>query len=272
MFVGSTDVGSKAIGSFNVTLTDCILGFRYDPEKQSCVCESIFAAVFNARCQAEFGTITLSNRIWVGQVKDGNKSLLGYGYTRCALDYCNMGTSNITKDFNQRCNALLNREGVGCGQCKENYSSIFGSNQCRVCLNDYFLFFMILSFIFSGLCTMVLLSVLRISIAEGYLNGVLFYSNVIDLFAVFFVPTNTYYIVVFVPLFWISQNLGIPACFFNGMTTLDAYALKFAYIAYLFVLMALASLLSRFVQLPTSIGYTTPTSTTILHYYISYSC
>ncbi len=39
------------------------------------------------------------------------------------------------------------------------------------------------------------------------------------------------------------------------MTTLGAYALRFAYIAYLFILMVLASLLSRYVQLPRSITY-----------------
>ncbi len=182
---------------FNVTLTDCLLGFRYDPEKQSCVCESIFAA-FSYKCRAESGTITLNGNLWVGQVKDGNKSLLGS--TRCAPNYCNAGTL-ITKDFNQQCNDSLNREGVGCGQCKANYSSTFGSNQCQECLN-HSLFLIILT----GLGTMVLLSFLRISIAEGYLNGI----N--DLFASFFVPLNTLYAVVFVPLFWISQNLGIQAC------------------------------------------------------------
>ena len=251
VFVGSTDESSNAIGSFNITLTDCLLGFRYDSDKQSCVCQPVFDLA-GVKCRAESGIITLYNDTWVGLVQDGNESRLGY--TRCTVNFCKVGDINITKDnFNQRCKDSLNREGVGCGQCRANFSSTFGSNQCLECTNYYL--FLIIAFIATGIGTMFVLSFFRISIAEGYLNSVLFYSNIIDLFAVFLVPPNSSYINAFIPLFWISQNLGIQACFFDGMTTLDAYGLRFAYVAYLLILMVLVSLLSRFIQLPTSFTY-----------------
>ena len=101
---------------------------------------------------------------------------------------------------------------------------------------------------------MLLLALLRITIAEGYLNSVLFYSNIVNLFAIYIAPELSARW-LFVPLSWLSTNLGIQVCFFDGMNTLISYGLQFVYVFYLFVLMGLTIVVAKFVQLPKSYIY-----------------
>lgn len=250
VFIGTTEEGSFAFSLFNVILTSCQLGFRYNRKRESCVCEDIFSEV-DIHCSAVTGIITVADSLWVGLVEANNRSLLAYSV--CSLNYCTPGSFRIIKEnFNERCEQSLQREGVGCGRCKANFSSTFGSNECSECSNYYL--FLLLLFMLTGLVTMTIMAIFHITITEGYLNSVLFYSNIVSLFVVFLSP-NGVYAGSFLPVTWISQNLGIRTCFFDGMTTLAAHALRFVYIAYIFVLMGIVSLLAQFFQMPRSFQY-----------------
>ena len=255
VIVGSLEGGSNAFSMFNVTLTSCLLGFRYDTMSQSCVCETGFSqGIFSnegASCDSSTGIITVPALGWLGPVVVDNQTL--FGYTSCSLSYCPPMTVNITKEnFNLRCHVNANRDGIGCGQCRANYSVTFGSSVCSQCSNYYL--FLILVFMLAGLGTMFLCVFLRITIAEGYLNSVLFYSNLVNLFGFLLAPDADARGLL-VPLSLLSTNLGFQVCFFDGMTTLHSYGLRFVYVIYLFVLMAFVTLISRFVQLPRSYIY-----------------
>ena len=96
---------------------------------------------------------------------------------------------------------------------------------------------------------MVGIAVLRITVTEGYLNAVLFYSNIANLFAGYFSLSETGKGAFFLTA-WISQNFGIPACFYNGMTTVAVTGLHLLYIVYLVALTVSLTLILRCIQLP----------------------
>ena len=250
IILSSTDSLSSAYYTFKVTLTSCELGFHYDNVSRRCLCNLNFSEA-GVLCNNNTGKLTLPENLWLGSVNEGASSL--FGYTSCPVGYCRPGAINITKgNFQYRCAERLNRNGVGCGGCEVNFSSSFGSSQCQECSNYYL--FLIFAFAFAGFVTMFGMASLHITITEGYLNSVLFYSNIANLFDAYFTPLSIGS-GFFIPVSWISQNLGIQTCFYDGMTTLDAYALRFAYIAYLFLLMGIVSLVARYFSLPRSYKY-----------------
>ena len=85
---------------------------------------------------------------------------------------------------------------------------------------------------------MLLLLVLRLTVAAGTINGLIFYANVVTLnSAIFFQPQTTNVLTVFIA--WVNLDFGIETCFFNGM---DAYAkawLQFVFPFYVWALVGM---------------------------------
>ena len=90
---------------------------------------------------------------------------------------------------------------------------------------------------------MVLLLVLRLIVAAGTINGLIFYANIIAVnSAILFQPQSTNVPTVLIAkvftvfVAWLNMDLGIETCFYNGM---DAYVktwLQFAFPLYVWAL------------------------------------
>lgn len=197
------------------------------------------------------GQIIVPYSLWIGRSQD---SILYLG--NCPLYYCkpeivvvpvnntisNPGESHF---YDMQCNHNYSRGGMACGSCLEGYSTVFGSNRCREC-NNYSLL-LILLFAAYGLFLIVFIMFFQFTISEGFLNGIIFFSNILSVYAPYFLKAKlrSYFLV----FYWLSLKIGFEASFFDGMTALSSIALNFIFPLYLYFLLLLIVLSSRWSSL-----------------------
>ena len=81
--------------------------------------------------------------------------------------------------------------------------------------------------------------------ASGTLNGLIFYANVIQVNrSIFFPPGDANILTVFIV--WLNLDLGIETCFFDGMNTYIFTWLQFMFPIYVWFLIGLIIVVSRF--------------------------
>ena len=160
----------------------------------------------------------------------------------CPAEYCNKVAVNVTIDnLDMQCE--FNRTGLLCGACAANHSLMLGSSKCEVCPNTYLA--LLLPFAAAGVALVVFLTSLRLTVATGILNSVIFYSNIVQVKRNLFFPPNTRNpLTVFIA--WVNLDLGFQTCFYDG---LDAYALtwlQFAFPLYVWLIIASMIVFSRY--------------------------
>ena len=69
------------------------------------------------------------------------------------------------------------RSGLLCGHCKNNYSLVLGSSECKECTNKYLA--LIILFALMGVVLVCLLLVSKLTVATGMLSGLVFYANIV---------------------------------------------------------------------------------------------
>ena len=126
----------------------------------------------------------------------------------------------------------------------ENLSLALGSSRCLQCSNAHLS--LLAAFAFAGIALVLALLVLRLTVAAGTINGLVFYANVVAVnSAIFFrpqtgnAPTGLIANVLRVFIAWLNLDLGIETCFYNGM---DAYAktwMQFAFPLYVWALVGM---------------------------------
>lgn len=239
VFIG---VGSYAQNSVKIRVIDCPLGYVYNNDTKTCNCDPRFNN-FRTSCNND-DTLSIPTNSWIGYAENYNKTILTI---RCYLDYCKSGAKNVSlKDVDAQCSDGYNRGGIGCGGCKEGFGLTLGENRCKKCSS--YSIFNIIGFAGIGIGLISVFGSLRISIADGYLNGILFFSNVITLFSpVFSVQSET--LKSLLRLFsWLNLNIGFEYCFYEGMTALQQSTLSFVFPVYLYILIGLIILLSKYSQ------------------------
>ena len=115
----------------------CLPGFKMSDSSRSCVCEPRLAHYTNIT--NGFGRITResSQHFWVGF---NNELIL---HPHCPFDYCvNKPVVFPLNSTDTQC--AYNRSGLLCGRCKEGYSLVLGTSQCRKCTNFYLVLLILL--------------------------------------------------------------------------------------------------------------------------------
>ena len=102
-----------------------------------------------------------------------------------------------------------------------------------------------------GILLIVVLFVLRLTVAAGTINGLLFYANIVQANHQTFLPTDTanplkHFYTIF--LGWLNLDFGIDTCFYNGMDTYVYSWLQFLFPVYLWILMFIIILSARYSQ------------------------
>ena len=122
----------------------------------------------------------------------------------------------ILSDPSVQCD--FNRTGIVCGQCQKDFSLALGSLHCIPCNNKYIT--LILFFVMAGVALIVVIIVFQLTMSVGTLNGLFFYSNIIQAnHQAYFPRASTKFFRVFTS--WLNLDLGIETCFYDGM---DIYA------------------------------------------------
>ena len=131
-----------------------------------------------------------------------------------------------------------------CGACREDYSLVLGTSQCKQCSNNSHLA-LVITFAVMGVALVFLLFVCKLTVATGTLSGLVFYGNIIGPNSTIFLPAqSTDAFSVFIA--WLNLDFGIETCFYNGMDAYSKTWLQFVFPVYIWVLVGLMIVLSHY--------------------------
>ena len=226
---------------FQFNASACPLGF--DLNNAHCVCDNKLNS-HAYRCDIDTVTIRGPPGYWTGLEEYGGLLFADH----CLPDYCDNDLDfHLTDDPAEAC--LGNRTGVLCGECKENYSVVFGSDTCYDHCTDVYLL-TIPAYALAGLLLVFLLFALRITVATGTINGLIFYANVLglvlDQLTEDKVQNSNYSTFVRVFISLLNLDLGFPLCFYEGMTTAGKVGFQFLFPVYLWSIVIMLILLSKY--------------------------
>ena len=223
-------------------LSSCPLGIAYNSSTSSCICDPRVNTK-GVTCDDLTFDITIPNNIWMGTKAGSNLTSDG----DLIIQECGPGCKEGSKHFNSsyfdtQCSKNLGRSGVLCGGCAPNMSAVFGSLGCQRCSN--FSLFLIPVFGLAGVFLFVMIALLGLTIDKGWINITLFYCNILSIYG-YIISVKYGVSGLFVPAALLSLQIGSSLCFYDGMTALGRTGLQLVFPIYLYILMAVFTLLCR---------------------------
>ena len=231
-----------------IYLDDCPPGFVLI--KNACKCQKEFFKVTGHEdlCDSSNGLIKCPQHDWMKPILDENLTYEGFMWSpNCPAHLCRndndswLDFSSDNVDFL----CLEHHTAMLCGACQQNYSLTLSSLKCSKCNNNYLS--LLLVFALAGVALIASLLLLRITVADGTINGLIFYANIVSIlkdiiFSQDKLPPNP--LTVF--LSWINLDFGIPTCFYTGLNYYSYTWLQFVFPFYLWFLVGLIVLASKY--------------------------
>ena len=219
---------------FYVTVNEyCPPGFNLS-EEGYCNCTSALHD-HGYKCNIDTRNFTSPLYHWTGYQQDNSSNATILFVTNCPPGYCDPGFHSFNlNDSITDLSCHNNHTGILCGQCKKNYSAVFGSDVCYDNCTDLYLLALPM-YALAGLILVVLLFALRLTVATGTINGVIFYANILglsmdQLTRDYHGPYLTFLHIV---ISLLNLDLGFPLCFYEGMTTTAKVGFQFVFPVYL---------------------------------------
>ena len=218
----------------------CPPGFNISKPQKSCVCEPRLAK-YTHQCNIThgIGQITRNSyqHFWVGYENTSDELIL---HPHCPFDYCVNDTVVFSLN-NTDIQCANNRSGFLCGRCRESYSLVLGTQQCRKCTNSHLV--LLIPFAVMGITLVLLLLVCKLTVVTGTLSGLMLYANIVGVNRTNFLAVNP---ILSVFIAWLNLDFGIETCFYNGMDAYSKTWLQFVFPVYIWVLVGLIILVSHF--------------------------
>jgi len=219
----------------------CPPGFNLSEKKESCVCNQRLAKYTN-HCDITNGlgriTHNSCDKFWVGYKNDSNVLIL---HPHCPFDYCVSQRVDFPLN-NTDLQCAYNRSGLLCGACKNGYSLVLGTSQCKQCTNIHLV--LLIPFALMGLALVFFLLISKLTVATGILNGLVFYANIVGVNRTTFIPVeSTDILSVFIA--WLNLDFGVETCFYKGMDAYSKTWLQFVFPVYIWVIVGLIILASH---------------------------
>ena len=221
-----------------VHIQQCPLAFQFSPQAKKCLC-----ILEHTQCNITNQTIIRSSPRWIGYIqKRPNDTRRIINHPFCPLGYClntNVTISTTNKTFDQDVQCAQHRSGLLCGKCKQNYSLGFGSSQCLHCQSDVSVLRvigLIAVCAVAGVLLVVLLTLLNLTVAEGTLNGLIFYANILQVNQDIFFPPETHARPLTAFIAWLNLDFGITVCFYDGMDAHAKTLLQFLFPLYIWLI------------------------------------
>ena len=186
------------------------------------------------------------NTFWVS--KQENNSGLIFHNNRCPFDFCKDEKLNVTLDnANVQCD--FNKNGILCGQCREQYSLALGTLHCLDCFKKDYYSVLVLPFALAGIALVMVILLLNLTVDVGTLNGLIFYANIVHSNReAYFQHTreiNNFHAIF---ISWLNLDFGIESCFYNGMDIYVYSWLQFLFPFYLWFLIGAIIFICRYSQ------------------------
>ena len=228
-------------------ILDCPPGFVVT-QQSICDCISLLASL-QITCDIDTGLISRPPDSWIGIVgrSNDNTSVVGFS-SPCPPDYCNPTLTKVNiSDPDMICSGQ--RTGIVCSQCQSDLSIVFGSNSCQKCSDTWLSTIML--YTAAGIILVFLLFCLRLTVATGMINGLIFYANIVSLnvnivgynAGSFFDDIYLRFFEIFIS--FLNLELGFPLCFSSGMNTALKTGLQFIFPIYLWTIVIILIFLSR---------------------------
>ena len=232
--------------NLTIHVRPCPPGFNstLDPSKLMCQCDG-FLQNHNISCNIVNATVHLTQQQWLS-INELNKTntMEFLFHNHCPFDYCLPEEFNLNLS-NPDAQCDFNRTGILCGKCPMGLSATFGSSRCMSCSNGFLA--LIIPFAAAGLCLVLLLFVFNtFTVATGYLNGLIFYANIVQYNRLILFPhvKHTGPLTVFIS--WINLDFGIQTCFYNGMDTYAKTWLQFVFPVYIWIIVVTIVIASKY--------------------------
>ena len=233
---------TSQISIIHVHFLPCPFGFEPSGEPPQCDCaKHLTATVTQLTCDINSITVLLPSRAWIGNFSQGLVAHLN-----CPYDYCN-DSSREVKLEEQDAQCSHSRSGVLCGSCRPGLSLALGSSTCLYCSNVYLL--LLLPFTAAGVALVAVLQKGDLTVSKGYLNGFIFYANIIQANkAIFFPPTPQTILtkIIAALIAWINLDFGIETCFANGLNAMAKAWLQFVFPVYVWIMVLVMIYGSRY--------------------------
>lgn len=218
----------------DLSLKDCNPGFTYTPKNKLCVCmDSTDYGV--ARCGSDGKTFYLKHGYWAGSVNGKFVTHI------CPTGYCNLTSQYATEHeyiSTGICNENRDQKSVLCGDCKPNYSVLFGGERCSSKCSNWYLFLLLL---YGLILLVVVMGIMLIDVDffTGYLNAWLYSYQVMKVITpqgFKFDPFIEF--IIGLANFQFKTGSG-GVCFAAGLDDADKLAIMYALPTYVLVLVIL---------------------------------
>ena len=230
----------------NFTILPCPPGFALLGDPPQCDCYPVFTEDLSVTCHitSGIGYFSWTGNLWLNIEENG------VSYDRyCPYDYCYKGSKLIDLLDNPDSQCEHNRAGILCGRCKEGYSLAIGSSNCITCLNSNNLALLIF-FAVAGFLLVICISTLNLTVIQGMVNGLIFYSNIIWTYKeiIFTQEAEQNPVLIFLKTFiaWVNLDFVIETCFVEGLTAFWKTWLQFVFPLYIFSISGLIIVAARY--------------------------
>ena len=233
--------GNQPSWSALIYVYPCPIGFQLS-NNGICECDHFITKVItNAECNLSTLLITRPIGSWLGRI---NNSTLGFTNI-CPSGNCRSTTIAINVSDIDHSICIDGKTGVLCGQCINKLSIIFGITECRHCSNLWLL--TLVGYAAIGVILVTVLLFFRLTLSEGPLASIILTNNIIAVSTIDYLDDDNVFISgmrIFVSL--MNLNLGFPLCFYDGMTTAIKTGLQFIFPVYLWTIVIMFIVLSRY--------------------------
>ena len=215
-----------------VNITFCPLGFTQDNETDREGCDCIaFLKEKGVTCNIVDVSFERTPPLWIGFENNSGPGLI-LAHDSCPFDYCDRNASRFMLNTSDTL-CRFQRTGILCGRCKQGLSAVFGSSQCKRCSNAYSA--LVLAFTVAGFVLVLVLIYLDLTVADGTLNGLIFYANIVKIHQAIIFPAGHTNIVT-VLISWLNLDLGLEVCFYDGFDVHTRTWLQFLFPVYIWII------------------------------------
>ena len=229
LFLTVTPYLHQVYEAFNVKLLPCPVGFLLD--NGVCGCDPILMPDYIDSCDIDQSAIHRPADSWIIHSPSNNTQYLVC--SDCPMDYC-LQESSYLSFLQPDTQCQFNRTGILCSQCPPSLSMVFGSSRCVRCSNFHALFS--IAFLAAGVLLVALLYILNLTVANGTINGIIFYANIIGINGSTFLATKGLYKPLTTFMSFLNLDIGIELCFYNGMSGYVKFFLQLLFPAYLIII------------------------------------
>ena len=240
LFLTAASLLAKSITeAFYVQLKSCPIGFTL--QSGICDCDPVLSYYIDT-CYIDLAAIRRPANTWITDHTEGNDSK--YLISSCPMDYCKPQSLNINLLYSDL-QCQFSRGGILCSQCQHHLSMIFGSSRCMECNNAHVILITVVVLV-AGIALVIVLYLLKLTVTNGTINGIIFYANVVSINDSVFLTNDNVFKPLRVFTSFVNLDLGIETCFYNGMDSYAKMWLQLFFPFYLIIIAASIIIASRY--------------------------